>query len=89
MHTRIGRPVEHLAHGYTKQLASPIYATAVGLLKTSIENMDRTYVEMEEVEEAETAIHQDPVRESSEGKWYNKIYAITRDFFDPKPDSDF
>jgi cell division protein FtsA len=89
MHTRIGRPVEHLAHGYTKQLASPIYATAVGLLKTSIENMDRSYVEMEEVEEAETAIHQDPVRESSEGKWYNKIYAITRDFFDPKPDSDF
>lgn len=87
MHTRIGRPVEHLAHGYTKQLASPIYATAVGLLKTSIENLDRSYVEVEEIEE--TAIHQNPVRESSEGKWYNKIYAITRDFFDPKPDSDF
>lgn len=89
MHTRIGRPVEHLAHGYTKQLASPIYATAVGLLKTSIENMDRSYVEIEEVEEVDTVIHQDVVRMEAEGKWYNKIYAITRDFFDPKPDSDF
>jgi cell division protein FtsA len=89
MHTRIGRPVEHLAHGYTKQLASPIYATAVGLLKTSIENMDRSYVEIEEVEEVDTVTHQDVVRMEEEGKWYNKIYAITRDFFDPKPDSDF
>ena len=81
--------MEHLAHGYTKQLASPIYATAVGLLKTSIENLDRTCVEVEEMEEVNASLHQDPVRNDSEGKWYNKIYAITRDFFDPKPDSDF
>jgi cell division protein FtsA len=43
---RVGEPVEHLAHGYTKELASPIYATAIGLLKYTIDNMpDKIYVE--------------------------------------------
>ncbi len=39
MHARTGEPIEHLAHGYAKELASPIYATAVGLLKYTIDNM--------------------------------------------------
>ncbi len=89
MHTRIGRPVEHLAHGYTKQLASPIYATAVGLLKTSIENMDRSFVEMEVMTESGATVTNTVPSVGGESKWYNKIYAITRDFFDPKQDSDF
>lgn len=48
MPARVGQPIEHLAHGYTSQLASPIYATAVGLLKYSIDNAanaNNTYVE--------------------------------------------
>ncbi len=40
MPTRIGQPIEHLAHGYSSQLASPIFATAVGLLKHAIDNRD-------------------------------------------------
>jgi cell division protein FtsA len=40
MPTRVGHPVEHLAHGYSSQLASPIFATAVGLLKHAIDNRD-------------------------------------------------
>ncbi len=56
MPTRIGEPVEHLAHGYTKELASPIYATAIGLLKYTIENMpDKVYVEDNENSEAITS----------------------------------
>ncbi len=44
--TRIGQPIEHLAHGYSSQLASPMFATAVGLLKYTIEhNADTRYVE--------------------------------------------
>lgn len=45
--TRVGHPVEHLAHGYSSQLASPVYATAIGLLKHTIDNIgDKTsYVE--------------------------------------------
>lgn len=30
--TRIGLPIEHLAHGYHENVSSPIYATAIGLL---------------------------------------------------------
>lgn len=45
LHARVGAPVEHLAHGYNKELASPIYATAVGLLKYAIENQDQTLVQ--------------------------------------------
>jgi cell division protein FtsA len=93
MHTRIGKPIEHLAHGYTEQLASPIYATAVGLLKNSIENMDRVYVEMNEpqsnVDSSVDEINHPERHIQPQSKWYNKIYALTKDFFDPKPDSDF
>ncbi|NDH77950.1 MAG: cell division protein FtsA, partial [Flavobacteriia bacterium] len=32
MPTRIGYPNEHLASGYAKELASPVYATSIGLL---------------------------------------------------------
>jgi cell division protein FtsA len=38
MPTRIGQPIEHLAHGYSSQLASPIFSTAVGLLKYTIDH---------------------------------------------------
>lgn len=49
MATRIGMPVDHLAHGYSKDLASPIYATAVGLVKKAIDDMtdDQSFVEGE------------------------------------------
>ncbi len=48
---RIGQPTEHLAHGYSKDLASPIYSTAIGLLKYTIENMpEMRYVELNEEE---------------------------------------
>jgi len=30
--TRIGQPIEQLAHGYQKEVCSPIYATSIGLL---------------------------------------------------------
>jgi cell division protein FtsA len=32
MEARIGRPIEKLAHGYPKELESPIYSTGIGLL---------------------------------------------------------
>jgi len=36
--TRIGHPIEHLAHGYPQQLSSPIYSTAIGLLINGLNN---------------------------------------------------
>lgn len=41
LNTRIGWPVEKLAHGYEKELCSPSYSTAIGLLLKGIENAER------------------------------------------------
>jgi cell division protein FtsA len=42
LHARIGEPIEHLAHGYSKELASPKFATAIGLLKYTIDNLEES-----------------------------------------------
>ncbi len=96
MHTRIGHPIEHLAHGYTKQLASPKYATAVGLLKNSIDNdLHQDYVIMDKNGEEEPALVGVEMAEDTgiatrkEDNWYKKFFEMTKEFFDPKPDSDF
>ncbi|MBT8312118.1 MAG: cell division protein FtsA [Flavobacteriaceae bacterium] len=41
MDTRIGYPNEHLAGDSEEEIASPLYATAVGLLMNAIENKNR------------------------------------------------
>ena len=38
--TRVGTPVEHLAHGYQERLTSPIYSTGVGLLLQGFADID-------------------------------------------------
>ena len=38
--TRIGIPVEHLAHGYSEKLSSPVFATAIGLLLKGIRDVE-------------------------------------------------
>jgi cell division protein FtsA len=40
MPTRIGTPIEHLAHGYQEKLTSPIYSTGVGLLLQGFADLD-------------------------------------------------
>ncbi|MEZ5050636.1 MAG: cell division protein FtsA [Saprospiraceae bacterium] len=95
---RIGEPVEHLAHGYSSQLASPIYATAVGLLKYTIENgnFDSEYVEYKAEKEVVNLKETEPVAQDHENeeaedkpKWYNKLYSMTKEFFEATPDADF
>lgn len=39
MPTRIGYPNEHLASGYKKELASPVYATSIGLLSMALDSL--------------------------------------------------
>jgi cell division protein FtsA len=58
MHARIGEPTEHLSHGYNKDLSSPIFATAIGLLKYTIDTLpEKLYVEYENAEKVlETAV---------------------------------
>jgi cell division protein FtsA len=92
--TRIGRPVDHLAHGYSAALASPIYSTAVGLLITAIDNKMMQKIEEEVEEDLGHQMQSDEVEhfdtpEDRRGKWYNKIFSYTKEFFEATPDSEF
>ncbi len=100
--TRIGLPIDHLAHGYTNNLASPIYSTAVGLLITTIENMEMEAKTTREVYDLDDE-NQDPATrypqefdvEESKGvsmtrtRWYDRLFTYTKEFFETTPDSEF
>ena len=55
MDTRIGFPNEHLAGDSEAEIASPTYATAVGLLMNAVENKHRNEQRMESIEEPEAS----------------------------------
>ncbi|MEE9362944.1 MAG: cell division protein FtsA [Cellulophaga sp.] len=57
MDTRIGYPNEHLAGDSDEEVASPLYATAVGLLMNAIESTHKNSVEELEVELEEEMVH--------------------------------
>lgn len=50
MDTRIGYPNEHLAGDSDAEIASPLYATAVGLLMNAVGNKDKRRIQEEEEE---------------------------------------
>ncbi|GAA5220934.1 cell division protein FtsA [Membranihabitans marinus] len=57
--TKVSYPIEHLAHGYVKELSSPVFSTSIGLLITGLST--RKYdsaieVEKEEVKEVEMVV---------------------------------
>ncbi len=90
MSTRIGIPIEHLAHGYNEQLSSPIYSTAIGLLLKGIENTERgKYLQQEKTEE-KGAAGQEKAQEVDAGpKWYEQLFKKTKEWFETEPDSEF
>ena len=62
MDTRIGYPNEHLAGDSEAEIASPLYATAVGLLMNAVENKDKRRLKtLEEEKEREMVLegHED------------------------------
>ncbi|QHI38408.1 Cell division protein FtsA [Kordia antarctica] len=56
MDTRIGYPNEHLAGDSDTEMASPLYATAVGLVMNAVENQSKAIIEEEIVEPPTEAI---------------------------------
>ena len=91
MDTRIGYPNEHLAGDSDEEVASPLYATAVGLLMKALETKKRTLVlEQGEIHEDEKVlVEQDHMggqvnmsankeRKSIFDKWSEKL----KDFLD-------
>lgn len=93
---RRGLPVDSLAHGYTQNLASPIYSTAIGLLITTLENMElaeRTKQEVfdvnDEVEETTEEQTTNKGASMTQTKWFEKLFTYTKEFFENTPDSEF
>lgn len=89
MDTRIGYPNEHLAGDSDAEIASPLYATAVGLLMNAVENKDKRRLKtIEEEKEREMVLegHEDmgsvtarkKERKSVFDRWSEKL----KDFLD-------
>jgi cell division protein FtsA len=90
MDTRIGYPTEHLANtNNLENLASPMYATGIGLVLNGFQTMDRLFKESGVIEQNNDSeiekpkdtpsTHSDP---NKRGKFFDKILKKTRDFFD-------
>lgn len=66
MDTRIGYPNEHLAGDSDAEIASPLYATAVGLLMNAVGNKDKRRLQEEEEEkEREMVLEGHPETEAN------------------------
>lgn len=96
IHCRIGVPIEHLAHGYSERLSSPIYSTAVGLLLKGIADVESGRVKYTEQEPTvEETENQQPgaekVQQEAEdkGSWFDGIFKKTKEWFEAEPDSEF
>lgn len=63
MDTRIGYPNEHLAGDSDEEISSPLYATAVGLVMTSIANNCQSAVRMQAIVSPERRIYQEQIPE--------------------------
>ena len=99
MSTRIGVPIEHLGHGYTEQVASPIYSTAIGLLLNGIafeEENVRSRPLVVEKPIIETVLESvkfdnplvDEKTQPQGGKWLESIFKKTKEWFEAEPDVD-
>jgi cell division protein FtsA len=95
--TRIGYPVDLLGHGYPEQIASPIYATCIGLLKHAFENRDyEMALEVEETGEEnvpEMSKVKDEYNDFDQDKdrgpgWLERAFLRTKEWFEAEPDPD-
>lgn len=96
MSTRIGLPIEHLAHGYVEKVCSPIYATSIGLLIKGIQEAERNPIIIAEpvVEEPKEEVVETPqpamaMDDDESGKWYEQLFKKTKEWFEAEPDSEF
>ncbi|MCP3930024.1 MAG: cell division protein FtsA [Bacteroidetes bacterium] len=87
MSTRIGIPIEHLAHGYTEKLSSPIFSTAIGLLLKGIEDVENGNVSHEEIPQKEEVVEEEVGGNTS--RWYEQMFKKTKEWFEAEPDTEF
>ncbi len=102
MTTRIGIPIDHLAHGYHEDVCSPIYATAIGLLLKGIQesedgrptisqpdHSDLSLKNAQKQQQQQVATAESENTENGDGRSIlDKVFAKIQDFFTADPDSD-
>ena len=86
LNTRLGLPIEQLAHGYSENISSPVYATAIGLLLKGIEDKERGRVR-EEYKNTVNRAEEDQA--TGQNTWYENLFKKTREWFDADPDAEF
>jgi cell division protein FtsA len=91
--TRIGVPVEHLAHGYHEQLSSPVFSTSIGLLLKGIQDIEEGRVRYtepkKEIQIEKNEIDDNAPVTAGSGKWYEQILQKTKEWFQADPDTEF
>ena len=93
MVTRVGFPIDHLAHGYTEEVCSPVYATSIGLLIKGYEDLDAGRVQLTNSINAtlddETLDHEHPSNATpASGSFLANIFGAVKNFFEAEPDRD-
>jgi cell division protein FtsA len=92
MTARLGMPIEHLANGYDKAVASPIYATAIGLVMKGFEDImegksteynNNAYTNSTAV----TTTRKDASKKAGT-RWFDNIIKKTKEWFEAEPDGD-
>lgn len=89
MGTRIGFPVEHLGHGYSEQISSPVFATSIGLLMQGIEDVESGKIRYASKEKKSEEAPVQEVEEAKNGGWLENIFKKTREWFEAEPDTEF
>ncbi|MEZ4980903.1 MAG: cell division FtsA domain-containing protein [Saprospiraceae bacterium] len=89
--TRIGYPVEHLGHGYSETISSPVYSTVIGLLLKGIEDVETGQVNYDDkpVPDAKEIEEEEEIDLSRNGSWLDNIFRKTKEWFEAEPDSEF
>ena len=93
--TRIGVPIEHLAHGYSQELSSPVYSTAIGLLLKGITDIEEGrvvyshYIQEPKNDPEERELMEEVEEVNGSGKWFDSIFQKTKEWFQAEPDAEF
>jgi len=99
MHTRIGYPVDHLAHGYSDRVNSPIFATAIGLLIKGLEgvesNLNSGFEKLgSDKDEAESKLSIDGMESTAEEileenlTWFQKKVKSVKTWLEAEPETE-
>ncbi len=91
MSSRIGLPVENLAHGYRESVNSPIFSTAIGLLLKGLQDVAAGKVATSSGQDEFGDREKEPsnVSEEKSASWLDSVFRKTKEWFEAEPDLDF